>query len=78
MGRAEPESLLALSCGSGRSEAGDQQADSGPQRRGEAQKLIDQFEQKSAAAKQVLAQLRDGESTLLELWLLAKPRGKGE
>jgi hypothetical protein len=50
-----------------------------PQRRAEAQNISSQFEQKSAAVRSVLPQLRDGESALLELWLLARPRGaKGE
>lgn len=44
-----------------------------PERRAEAKKLVEQFQRRSVAAKQALAQLQDGEATLLELWLLAQP-----
>ena len=45
-----------------------------PERRQEARKLLDQFQRKAAADKQALAQLQEGEATLLELWLLARPK----
>jgi hypothetical protein len=45
-----------------------------PDRRQETRKLLDQFQKKIAASKQVLAQLQEGEATLLELWLLARPK----
>lgn len=45
-----------------------------PERRQEARKLLEQFQKKTAGSKQVVAQLQDGEATLLELWLLARPK----
>jgi hypothetical protein len=44
------------------------------ERRAEARKLLDEFHRQTAEAKQVLEQLQAGEATLLELWLLARPK----
>ena len=43
-----------------------------PEQHGAGSKLVDDYQGRSAAAKNVVAQLRDGEATLLELWLLWK------
>ena len=43
-------------------------------RRLAANQLVEQFQQRSANAKQALPQLKDGEATLLELWLLVRPK----
>lgn len=45
-----------------------------PERRQEARKLLDDFHKNTAASKQALAQLQEGEATQLALWLLARPK----
>lgn len=46
-----------------------------PERRPEARQLLERFQKETVASKQVLAQLQAGEATLLELWMLARPKG---
>jgi len=45
-----------------------------PQKRGEANKIADELEHSGAAATGVASQLRDGEATLLRLWMLMRPK----
>lgn len=45
-----------------------------PERRAEARKLLDEYDRRNAVASEVLPQLQNGEATLLELWLLARPK----
>jgi hypothetical protein len=45
-----------------------------PERREAARKIVEQYQHASVTAKQILPQLRDGEATLLELWMLTRPK----